>query len=58
MIGVSPELIQRLRLEPVDKESVEIAADGGPANGIDFVLRTSEAETDGRKAAPGSRKSP
>jgi hypothetical protein len=57
-IGVSPELIQRLRLEPVEKESVDITADGGPVNGIDFVLRTAEPEAAGGKAAPAPRKSP
>lgn len=57
-IGVSPELIQRLRLEPVERESVEIAADGGPANGVDFVLRTAEAETEAGKASPAPRRGP
>ena len=58
-IGVAPELIQRLRLEPVEMEAVEIAADGGPANGIDFVLRTADAAADATgKAAPAPRDEP
>jgi hypothetical protein len=42
----------------VEKESVDITADGGPVNGIDFVLRTAEPEAAGGKAAPAPRKSP
>lgn len=57
-IGVSPELIQRLRLEPVEMEAVEITADGGPANGIDFVLRTESADGSEERPAAGRRKNP
>lgn len=57
-IGVSPELIQRLRLEPVEMEAVEITTDGGPANGIDFVLRTESADGSEERPAAGRRKNP
>lgn len=42
-IGVAPELIQRLRLEPVDDELVTVSADGNPTDGIDFVLRARDS---------------
>jgi hypothetical protein len=42
-IGVDADQIRRLRLEPVEPEAVEVTTDGGPSNGIDFVLRTRDA---------------
>ena len=41
-IGVSPELLDRLRLEPVEAEAVEISADDTFVDPIDFVLRFAE----------------
>lgn len=43
-VGVAPDLVQRLGLEPVERQPVEVLADGSLVEAVDFVLRSLEDE--------------
>ncbi len=52
-IGVAPDLLQRLGLEPVEPQAIEILADGSFVEAVDFVLRP--MEDDDPEATPASK---
>jgi hypothetical protein len=51
-IGVAPDLIERLGLEPVDPQPVEILSDGSFVDAVDFVLRSLDDEDEPDQESP------